>query len=224
MSDVDLAKPLSPEEFNRMETLLDSDVFRGEALLPDELQGFFFAVASAPDLIPPSRWLPAVIGEDPDLANEGQAQQAIELIMRFYNQCAKDVASEDFELILYRSENDELDFAPWCSGYLAGVDLSEDDWMEVGNAEEIGDLLFPFVVLAGALPEEERRVIKATEWQQLVHSCQDTLGDAIAQLHAYWEVVRSPPETVRRDAPKTGRNDRCPCGSGKKWKRCCGAP
>lgn len=30
------------------------------------------------------------------------------------------------------------------------------------------------------------------------------------------------PETVRRDHPKIGRNDPCPCGSGKKYKHCCG--
>ena len=29
------------------------------------------------------------------------------------------------------------------------------------------------------------------------------------------------PETVRRQAPKVGRNDPCPCGSGKKYKNCC---
>ncbi|MBN1673312.1 MAG: preprotein translocase subunit SecA [Kiritimatiellae bacterium] len=29
--------------------------------------------------------------------------------------------------------------------------------------------------------------------------------------------------TVRRDSPKIGRNDPCPCGSGKKYKKCCGA-
>ena len=29
-------------------------------------------------------------------------------------------------------------------------------------------------------------------------------------------------ETVRREAPKVGRNDPCPCGSGKKYKHCCG--
>lgn len=29
-------------------------------------------------------------------------------------------------------------------------------------------------------------------------------------------------ETVRRDQPKIGRNDPCPCGSGKKYKNCCG--
>jgi preprotein translocase subunit SecA len=31
------------------------------------------------------------------------------------------------------------------------------------------------------------------------------------------------PTTVRRSIPKVGRNDPCPCGSGKKYKRCCGA-
>jgi len=30
-------------------------------------------------------------------------------------------------------------------------------------------------------------------------------------------------QTVRREAPKVGRNDPCPCGSGKKFKKCCGA-
>jgi preprotein translocase subunit SecA len=30
------------------------------------------------------------------------------------------------------------------------------------------------------------------------------------------------PTTVKRDAPKVGRNDPCPCGSGKKYKKCCG--
>ncbi len=29
-------------------------------------------------------------------------------------------------------------------------------------------------------------------------------------------------EPFRRDCPKIGRNDPCPCGSGKKYKKCCG--
>jgi preprotein translocase subunit SecA len=31
------------------------------------------------------------------------------------------------------------------------------------------------------------------------------------------------PEPYRRDEPKRGRNDPCPCGSGKKYKKCHGA-
>jgi len=33
---------------------------------------------------------------------------------------------------------------------------------------------------------------------------------------------RQKPVTVRREEPKIGRNDPCPCGSGKKYKNCCG--
>jgi SEC-C motif-containing protein len=30
------------------------------------------------------------------------------------------------------------------------------------------------------------------------------------------------PKTIVRATPKVGRNDPCPCGSGKKYKHCCG--
>jgi preprotein translocase subunit SecA len=34
--------------------------------------------------------------------------------------------------------------------------------------------------------------------------------------------IQLPKITIRRDVPKVGRNDPCPCGSGKKYKQCCG--
>jgi preprotein translocase subunit SecA len=36
------------------------------------------------------------------------------------------------------------------------------------------------------------------------------------------EPVDKKPDTVRRVDPKVGRNDLCPCGSGQKYKKCCG--
>ncbi|MBN1434504.1 SEC-C domain-containing protein, partial [Candidatus Fermentibacterales bacterium] len=33
----------------------------------------------------------------------------------------------------------------------------------------------------------------------------------------------SKPQPMKRDGPRVGRNDPCPCGSGKKYKKCCGA-
>lgn len=38
----------------------------------------------------------------------------------------------------------------------------------------------------------------------------------------YFQDGRFVHETVRREGPKVGRNDPCPCGSGKKHKKCCG--
>ena len=215
--------PLSPTELEALEGLLASDIFRGEAMQLDELQGLFFAVASSPEPIVPSIWMPEAFGEMPDFQDTEQAQQVLDLVMRFYDQSVRAAATKDFELILYRTETDELDYAAWCGGYLTGMDLSETDWYEAGDPEEVGELLFPLLVLADALPEEEKRAVKPAEWRRLVRTCEETLAETLAQIHDYWQVVRTPPETVRRIVPKVGRNDPCPCGSGKKFKQCCGA-
>ena len=45
--------------------------------------------------------------------------------------------------------------------------------------------------------------------------------DADKQAALYKEQKQS--QTVRNEGPKIGRNDPCPCGSGKKYKKCCGA-
>jgi preprotein translocase subunit SecA len=43
-----------------------------------------------------------------------------------------------------------------------------------------------------------------------------------AAMNAALAASQSKKTSVKRDEPKTGRNDPCPCGSGKKYKKCCG--
>ena len=50
---------------------------------------------------------------------------------------------------------------------------------------------------------------------------QGALGGDAPELPSESEMPRVPVPVVR-DAPKVGRNDPCPCGSGKKYKKCCG--
>jgi len=221
--DQEQGKPLTLAELEQLEALLDSDIFSGEAMLLDEMQGLFFAVASSPDLIAPSQWMPEALGAAPAYADAAQAQQVLELVMRFYDQSVAAAASGEFDLILYQTETEQLDYAAWCGGYLTGVDLAETDWYDAGDPDEVGELLFPLLVLADALPEEEKRSIKPAEWRRIVASCEESLADTLVQIHEYWQVLRAPPLTVRRDSPKIGRNDPCPCGSGRKFKQCCGA-
>ena len=51
----------------------------------------------------------------------------------------------------------------------------------------------------------------------------------LAAIHRYWLPYRKAVHermlaaTYQREHPKVGRNDPCPCGSGKKFKKCCGA-
>lgn len=59
---------------------------------------------------------------------------------------------------------------------------------------------------------------KQREMQEIHHGMGQFENDPDQQLTA-------PPQsniTVRRQQPKVGRNDPCPCGSGKKYKQCCG--
>jgi uncharacterized protein len=54
----------------------------------------------------------------------------------------------------------------------------------------------------------------------------DRIAPAARNIHAYWLARRAPRARLRQlnKAPDPGRNDPCPCGSGKKFKRCHGAP
>jgi len=53
----------------------------------------------------------------------------------------------------------------------------------------------------------------------------DAIAPNVRALHAYWLTrrARGVQDLARRDrAPlRVGRNEPCPCGSGKKYKKCC---
>ena len=61
---------------------------------------------------------------------------------------------------------------------------------------------------------------------QEIRALQELIAPAARAIHAYWLARRMPPDaevnTYVRPEPKVGRNDPCPCGSGKKYKKCCG--
>ncbi|MDD5737868.1 MAG: SEC-C metal-binding domain-containing protein, partial [Candidatus Omnitrophica bacterium] len=63
--------------------------------------------------------------------------------------------------------------------------------------------------------------------QQMIHRDMGSLASRIAQPEAGQPPEASPQDVrqtpIERDAPKVGRNDPCPCGSGKKYRKCCGA-
>ncbi len=46
----------------------------------------------------------------------------------------------------------------------------------------------------------------------------------LPQIYKFWLTrKKSRVATIKRETPKAGRNDPCPCGSGEKYKKCCGA-
>jgi uncharacterized protein len=210
------------------DALADEDVERlSEALVAararltrlDAVQGLCVAIAMGPDAEVSHRWLDAVLGEATQRSDDADM---LALLERFRESTANSLANRTLTLRAHRTRTGRDDYGGWCAGFLDGVDLSETDWFAAADAEELDELLFPIEVLADALPERERAAYKPNAWRKLVRDAEASLPDTIARLADYWAIVRRPPATIRRDQPKVGRNDPCPCGSGRKFKQCHG--
>ena len=220
---------LTDTELKQLESALASPVFKGKALSLDRLQGFLCAVASSPDNIPPGKWLPDAIGAKPEYASAEQAQELMGLLMRFYNDVENALfAGAPLKLILKPRSTDDLqpDYQAWCEGYILGWALSTQEWLRPGN-EALKKLTFPILFLSGAFREDAqskgKTYIADEEDLKMQQECADTLPGAVAAIYNFFLSRRnSAPAPMKRDTPKVGRNELCPCGSGKKFKQCCG--
>jgi uncharacterized protein len=214
---------LSEAELDRLEKFLEAPE-RGEEGLPlDMAQGVFAAIASGPGPVPRERWLPEIVGEAP-FASADEEREIGELLERFAEDTARQLnEAEGFDFILYGEEDD---LAPWAEGYLRGVDLAEPAWGEVADEEDLDNILFPFLALTG--DAKELALEAGEEWMgeeeeaRMLAEIRDNFASHLFDVRQYFFEKNIPP-TVRRDAPKVGRNDPCPCGSGRKYKNCHGA-
>src|SRR5205814_6601587 len=74
--------------------------------------------------------------------------------------------------------------------------------------------------------DEERESVATLDREQPLATLDEAIEDlvvAIADLSDLTRDQRYKVDTIKRDAPKVGRNDPCPCGSGKRYKHCHGA-
>lgn len=153
---------------------------------------------------------------------------------------------QDFELLpflgLPAAENsdadesdDPLDHVPrdfpigalWASGFLQGVALRAEDWSAWASADQ--DLARDLEDLARlTLIDPAQAQELGMDWSERFDFDErwDLLASVPALLQdlhlAMLEGELTPIQPVRR-GEQPGRNDPCPCGSGNKWKKCCGA-
>jgi uncharacterized protein len=221
-----VAVPIGEAELERLETLAGTGKLAGRAMLPDELQGFLCAIVSAPMPIAESVWMPIALGVDPE-DDEVAASGIVPLVRRLRDECERDLLEErGIDPILAPGPAGEgLDHARWARGYLEGVSLADPAW-DAEDPDTADELLAPFFVLAGDATPEARRAYRESVQLPTDSDLDELLGESLPLIvqdnFEYWLDKRLVPETIRRDAPKVGRNDPCPCGSGKKFKQCCG--
>jgi preprotein translocase subunit SecA len=72
------------------------------------------------------------------------------------------------------------------------------------------------------LIEQQRREAAAREQMAFQHAEASAMAEASAGGEPGEAGAVAPPQTFTRDQPKVGRNEPCPCGSGKKYKQCHG--
>jgi uncharacterized protein len=179
----------------------------------------------------PSEYLPKIWGDDqteePAFDTQSVVRDFLSLIMRHWNAICHSLQSDgEFLPVLL---NDESGVAPandWATGFLHGVDMRRDSRLALMNDDDHGGVLIPIMALAYEHhPDPEMRPYK--EPMSIERREQLIVGVAasVPAIYRYFAGDRhlearklSSVRTFRRDAPKVGRNEPCPCGSGKKFK------
>jgi uncharacterized protein len=114
----------------------------------------------------------------------------------------------------------------WAVGFTHGMELRRKKWATLLDDEEHGGSLIPILALANEHnPDPRMRPYREPVTAEMREKLIIGAAAGVMRIYRYFEAERlgnnmSP--TYRRLGPKVGRNDLCPCGSGKKYKYCCG--
>lgn len=207
---------------NRLIELLDAKSLEHNTMRCDEVQGFMMALLSGPDALNPNDWLPEVLGDE-SLFEAKERTEVERLVLALAMDMRSQLADKKLpDLWLYEDEAGNPDFYTWCNAYLYALDVVPTDWFEAVNQEEFEDLFYPIMALGGIYDEEENGEVILHLTDKELTELESDLPHVLLDIYSYWQAVINKPQTVRREGGKIGRNDPCPCNSGKKYKACCG--
>jgi uncharacterized protein len=228
--------PLTDREIGELEAFLLAEDSLEHPMDFYTFDGFICAVLSGPNTIMPSEWLRWVWDREkgeqpPEFTSEKQAKRILSLLIGHANVLAFTLmhGPQHYEPRFY-SHKIEGNRVPvvdeWCCGYVKGIALDPMGWQPLIAARPDW---FEVIHLYGTHSGWERlkELVDAHEDSAARHQAfVDRIAPAARNIHAYWVARRAPRERLRQlnKAPDPGRNDPCPCGSGKKFKRCHGAP
>lgn len=233
---------LDDGQIERLGDLLDQRAvpFRGFNL--EALDGYLSALVLGPEDVPMAEWQPAVWGMPPRWADAEESLQIETLLQGHHNMAAQRARFAGDELpdhllpLLWLPEDpeaeqgegsaeDPLDVGrDWAFGFFRGVELREAAWERWLDDNEWMDDIFTLLdrlasgEVLGEDPTAAATPITYRERLEIVAS----LPGMLADLHQHRIEALTPRQPIRRtDTPD--RNAPCPCGSGRKYKKCCGA-
>ena len=231
--------PLTEEELLELDEFLLERAKLESPMDVSMLHGYLTAVVCSPITVMPNEWISWVwdteSGEaSPKFDDKPHARHIVDLIMRLMyeiEQTLKD-ASTQYEPLLQDAPDDDDPasiLGEWCTGFMRGVHLDFAAWESlIGKNPD----LFSTVIRYGT--QEGYEILKGKPPTPEEHEAlAETLPASIQEIHTLCAEERaktgqqpSPVYVHRepvRNPDKVGRNDPCPCGSGKKYKRCHGS-
>ena len=224
--------PVDPvARLEELEELLSS--LPGEPMLASTLDGFVAGLLVCPTLVMPSEWLPEVWGADaatdpaPVFETEQQAKDVTGLIMAHYNAVARALmAGRGRYEVVYDvdTRNDDTMWEIWIEGFARAMALRPSSWDGIAAADR--GIRAALAGLQALIEIADGTTSRAKpEIEELTKMAPDLIPTWIDDLHA-WRVAlpsASSAKSIMPGSSKIGRNEACPCGSGRKYKKCCGA-
>lgn len=233
-------QPLSHAEIEELDAFLLSDVCPENAMDVSMMDGFITALVSGPNRVMPTtilRWIWDVEEGKalPAFSDHTEANRILGLIMRHWNAviAALSEGTQAYAPLVLEREAEGHTISiidEWCFGYYKGIDLDRGAWEPLMTAHPEW---FSVILRYGALAESEELKHYPDDLDQH-QACAESLPTSAIEIYRYWLAIRTqqrargeafanvrPHEPFRR-GEKVGRNDPCPCGSGKKFKRCHG--
>jgi uncharacterized protein len=202
----------------------------------EELDGFIAGLLVCPELIKPGEWLPSVWsrnGTDPEPAFDSldHVNRVLRLIMEHYNGVARALMERPDRyspLFAVDKRNGDIIWELWIEGFEKAFKLRPAAWQKLLDTDaDTATAMRGMLTLVDVARGEQRP--PRNDRDALAATAPDNIARWIVTLNA-WRLANYRPthglDLMARPsfhpAKKVGRNDRRPCGSGKKYKRCCG--
>ncbi len=186
------------------------------------LEGYFAAITCSPEKIMPSTWMPAIWGGEacaPAWQNKKDIDQFTRAVFELYNIVLDELQDGDYVPVFLQDNEEDCRFRAneWCKCFVRGLTLWEE--MPAENMRQIENCLQPVRYFCTDEGEQYLSKMKDAEIIQLQKSIKPNVLKLYRHFHQSAKTVAT---TLVHSTPKVGRNEPCPCGSGKKYKKCCG--
>jgi uncharacterized protein len=217
-----------PIALEALDHFLMSDASPENCMQLSDLDGFLTGIAIGPELIVPSEWLPAIWGGDePAFESIEQAQTVVGTIMGRYNEILRALSTdpETYAPLFWEGPDGEVIAADWAEGFVDAVRLRPEAWRPLLEDREALVMLMPILALCGDAEDGSPLELDPEEDADLLAQAPELIPACVAGIDGFWKERRGRPKAGSGQAKsaKVGRNDPCPCGSGKKFKNCHGA-